>query len=142
MSLPEAERPPLDWRAHLASYERAWQRFAGHPDEQTLNVLRTGEEILIRELWKPGKFGLGQMVMTPGAQIAMTEAGHIPPEFLLRHKHGDWGDLDPEDKQANEQALRLGRRLLSRYATRRQTRLWAITEWDRSATTLLLPEEY
>lgn len=72
----------------------------------------------------------------------MTEAGHIPPEFLLRHKHGDWGDLDPEDKQVNEQAQRLGSRRLSRYATRRQERLWVITEWDRSATTRLLPEEY
>ena len=68
--------------------------------------------------------------------------GHIPPEFLLRHKHGDWGDLDPEDKHVNEEALRHGQRLLSAYHTRRSDKLWVITEWDRSVTTLLLPEEY
>lgn len=90
MPRPESDRPPIDWRTHLDAYQRAWQRFADHPDDQTLAVLQTGEEILVRELLKPGKFGLGQMVMTPGARIAMTEAGHIPPEFLLRHKHGDW----------------------------------------------------
>src|SRR5690349_18259051 len=93
----ESERRTPDWRDYLAAYERAWQQFHDRPSEQHLAVLHAGEEILIRELLKPGKFELGQMVMTPGAQIAMTEAGHIPPEFLLRHKHGDWGDLDPED---------------------------------------------
>jgi hypothetical protein len=69
-------------------------------------------------------------------------AAQLPAEFLLRHRHGDWGDLDPEDRRANERALRLGDRLLSSYRTRLDAKLWIITEWDRSATTLLLPEEY
>jgi hypothetical protein len=139
-----SERDPRrpDYRAYLAAYARAWQQFHDEPSEQHLAVLRAGEEILTRELLKPGKFALGQAVMTPGARDAMATAGHIPPEFLLRHKQGDWGELDDEDTRANEAALRHGSRLLSAYRTRLDDKLWVITEWDRSATTLLLPEEY
>ena len=86
---------------------------------------------MIRELLKPGTFELGQMAMTPGAQEIITTAGHIPPEFLLRHKHGDWGDLGPDDLVANERSLREGSRLFSHYHTRRDGGLWIITEWDR-----------
>ena len=80
--------------------------------------------------------------MSPDAQDAMETAGHIPPEFLLWHKHGVWGVLDEEDRQANEDALLHGSRFFSRYSTRRHCRCWVITEWDRSATTILLPKEY
>ena len=142
MPSSETDRRPPDWRAYLAAYDRAWRQHTERPTPQTFHLLQTGEEILIRELLKPGKFDLGQMVMTPGARDAMQSAGHIPPEFLLRHVHGDWGELDDEDKQANDEALLHGSRLLSAYRTRREDKLWAITEWDRSATTLLLPEEY
>ena len=80
--------------------------------------------------------------MTTGASEALLTAQHVPPEFLLRHKHGDWGNLCAEDQRENERSLRLGNRLLSAYQTRQEDQLWVITEWDRSATTLLLPEEY
>jgi hypothetical protein len=93
-------------------------------------------------LEQPGKFPLGLVVATPGALTAMAEAQHHPAEFLLRHKHGDWGELDPEDVQVNEDALRHDQRLLSAYRTRLDEQLWVITEWDRSVTTLLLPDEY
>ena len=62
-------------------------------------------------------------------------------EFLLRHHTGDWGDLDPEDVEANRAALHYGSRLLSSYDIGHQ-KLWIITEADRSTTTVLLPEEY
>ena len=80
--------------------------------------------------------------MTPGADMAMREARQVPLEFLLRHKHGDWGELCAEDRRENERALRVGSRLLSSYRTRNEDKLWIISEGDRSATTLLLPEEY
>jgi hypothetical protein len=35
-----------------------------------------------------------------------------------------------------------GSRLLSSYTARNGRRFWIITEWDRSVTTILLPEEY
>ena len=138
MPHPDHDRRSPDWRASVAAYERAWSRFSADPSEHHFGLLRTGEEILIRELSKPGKFELGVCLTTPGARDAMSEVGHAPPEFLLRHKHGDWGELDADDKRANDDALRSGGRLLSAYSTRLHAKLWIITEWDRSATTLLL----
>nr|MBA2637786.1 hypothetical protein [Solirubrobacterales bacterium] len=55
---------------------------------------------------------------------------------------GDWGEVDEEDKAANERSLKEGTRLLSAYHLKDGTKVWLITEADRSATTLLLPQEY
>jgi hypothetical protein len=66
----------------------------------------------------------------------------VPPEFLLRQTHGDWGELSAEDRRANERPLLHGSRLLSSYRTRTDETLWIITEWARSVTRLLLPQEY
>jgi hypothetical protein len=87
-------------------------------------------------------FELGRIVATPGALRALEAAGQQPAEFLDRHVSGDWGDLDDEDKQENEFSVRNGFRILSAYATSAGEKIWIITEADRSATTLLLPEEY
>lgn len=88
------------------------------------------------------RFPLGQVVATPRALRALQEAEQEPMEFMTRHVRGDWGELDDEDKQANERALREGLRILSVYHTSDGVRLYVITEWDRSVTTLLLPDEY
>lgn len=87
-------------------------------------------------------FSLGQIVATPGAIKALEEANQDAAEFLHRHVTGDFGEVDEEDRQANEQAITTGTRILSVYQTRNELRLWVITEADRSVTTLLLPEEY
>ncbi len=85
-------------------------------------------------------FPLGQMLMTPGV------GEQVPPSELLqalrRHARGDWGDLDPEDRAANDRALKEGARLLSAYHSKAGVKFWIITEADRSATTALLPSEY
>jgi hypothetical protein len=138
----EGERRPPDYRHYLAAFELARQRYRQEPTPHNREVLLAGELILYRELEKPGRFDLGQLVMTPGAGKAMRADGHIPPEFLLRHKHGDYGELDEEDRHANDQALVYGSRLFSSYTTRLNERLWVITESDRSVTTLLLPQDY
>lgn len=88
------------------------------------------------------RFPLGQTLITPGAQEAIREAGQLPLEFLLKHQAGDWGEVCEEDRRENELSLKEGFRLLSAYRTREGEKLWVITEWDRSATTILLPEEY
>ena len=136
----EPRRP--SYQELLSAYERARDVWERDPGPRTLAVLETGLAILVQELQRPSTFDLGQLVMTPGADLAMRAARQVPPEFLLRHKHGDWGDLPPEDLQENERALRVGSRLFSAYRTRTEEKLWVITEWDRSVTTLLLPEEY
>lgn len=86
-------------------------------------------------------FELGQVVATPGALAALEKAGQGPFEFLTRHVNQDWGDVSSKDKRENDYSLEHGFRLLSSYRTNAGDRLWIITEADRSATTLLLPEE-
>ena len=46
------------------------------------------------------------------------------------------------DKQLNDQSVKGDGRLFSSYEVNEQLKLWIITEWDRSVTTLLLPSEY
>ncbi|MBI3248851.1 MAG: hypothetical protein HYZ50_20300 [Deltaproteobacteria bacterium] len=87
-------------------------------------------------------FPLGRLVATPGALAALQDAQQSPLEFLTRHTRGDWGDLTPFDRQMNEQALVHGERLLSAYHLTTEVKIWIITEWDRSVTTILLPSEY
>lgn len=88
------------------------------------------------------KFRLGQVVATPGAVEALNDSGQTPFEFLSRHLAGEWGIVDDEDKQANNDALVHGERLLSAYLTKKSVKIWVITEADRSSTCLLLPDEY
>jgi hypothetical protein len=78
----------------------------------------------------------------PAAINAMKDAGESPLKLLKRHAHGDWGNLHPDDQRANELALRRDLRILSAYVLSTEERVWVITEADRSATTILLPEEY
>ena len=87
-------------------------------------------------------FPLGRIVATPGALAALERAKQPPTSFLARHAIGDWGELEPTDVAENEYSVAHGLRLLSSYRTDAGERLWIITEADRSATTLLLPEEY
>ncbi len=130
------------WRTPLRAFELARDAYVADPTPHNLWLAQHLGAILTEELLRPGRFELGQTVATIGAHNTLAEALHLPAEFLIQHKHGEWGDLDPEDRRENERALRLGGRLLSAYATRTGERLWVITEADRSATTLLLPEEY
>lgn len=87
-------------------------------------------------------FPLGQVVATPGALEAMRAASDEPTLYLLRHQTGDWGNLEEEDKAENEFSLTRDLRLFSAYYLKDGTKIWIITEADRSATTVLLPSEY
>ena len=90
------------------------------------------------EIMKP-RFPVGMTYATPGALALNVDL----TRYLHRHHCGDWGDeLCAEDKAANEQALKEGSRLLSCYRTPAGDRLYIITEWDRSVTTIMLPSEY
>ncbi|HYL15138.1 MAG TPA: hypothetical protein VEV41_19015 [Terriglobales bacterium] len=91
---------------------------------------------------RSGRFPLGRLLATPGALEALEKASQQPEEFLDRHANGDWGELDSHDAKENEFSLQRSLRLLSSYTTAAGDKLWIITEADRSATTLLLPEEY
>lgn len=88
------------------------------------------------------KFPLGQIVATPGALETLRDAGQTASFFLDRHIQGDWGTVGTEDWKLNDEALLSGERVLSAYTTLKGTRIWIITEADRSSTCVLLPEEY
>lgn len=88
------------------------------------------------------KFDLGKTVATPGAIAAMEKAKENPGKFLSRHASGDWGEMCDEDKKLNDESVTGGDRLMSAYLLADGTKVWVITEWDRSVTTILLPDEY
>jgi len=88
---------------------------------------------------------MGQLVWTRGVndQVAdNTDFAKFVSNCLKRHAAGDWGDLCQEDRAANSQALIHGGRLLSAYEHNGLPKIWVITEWDRSVTTVLFPSEY
>lgn len=89
-------------------------------------------------------FALGQIVATPGALEALAPVGGLQKalELIQRHVTGDWGALDEHDLAVNRQALASSGRIFSLYLLETGQRMYIITEWDRSYTTLLLPEEY
>ena len=93
------------------------------------------------------KFELGQVVATPGCLSVLEECGQSPAEFLKRHLRCEQGVPDSEDQERNAAALQDGGRILSAFNTTTGVKLWVITEAEdgnghRSATTLLLPDEY
>lgn len=86
------------------------------------------------------KFELGQVLITPGAyeELNLRDVA----SSLIRHASGDFGVVSEEDWALNEEAVENEGRILSAYRDRLDVKYWIITEWDRSATTILLPSEY
>ena len=91
-----------------------------------------------------GKFSLGKLVMTRAVHDKMN--GDIDfaigvLDSMEKYRGCDWGDLCESDKAENEQALKDGERILALYNIG-SDKIYIITEWDRSATTILFPYEY
>jgi hypothetical protein len=86
------------------------------------------------------KFRLGRILTTPHA-LEVIENDDIWAA-VSRHKAGDWGEVSAEDRGANDLSLVEGTRLLSVYRSAKGLKFWVITEADRSATTVLMPEDY
>jgi hypothetical protein len=87
-------------------------------------------------------FALGDAVITAGAKELLDRLSIDPAIFIARHVTGDWGELCEEDQQENERAVKKSGRVFSSYALPDNTKIWVITESDRSYTTILLPDEY
>jgi hypothetical protein len=91
------------------------------------------------------KFPLGQIMITRAINDRVAddiEFAKFVMNSLIRHTRGDWGDLCEEDKLLNDRAVINGERLLSAYESSDKTKIWIITEWNHSYTTLLFPEDY
>ena len=85
---------------------------------------------------------LGRLFASPGALKVLRAANVSVGDLLTRHLRCDWGDLTAEDRAQNDLALETGLRVLSSYALPGNGKVWIITEWDRSVTTVLLPDDY
>ncbi|WP_240613694.1 hypothetical protein [Pueribacillus theae] len=83
---------------------------------------------------------LGQVVLTKNAADKLKQ--EEVRDVLNRYINKDWGELDKEDWEANDHALENNGRILASYSLDENRKVWIITEWDRSATTILLPEDY
>jgi len=95
-------------------------------------------------------FHTGQIVASRGVYdlaCQNSDFARFIQKSLNRHVKGDWGNVDDEDKQTNDQSLKQDTRLVSAYNDDRFPKhgvatIWIITEADRSATTILFPDEY
>ena len=96
------------------------------------------------------KFTLGQTVMSRSIEDLVGVSDKFASfvfKCLFRHKACNWGDLDPKDQEANNLALEYGSRIISSYNILfsfgfDQSKVWIITEGDRSSTTILFPSDY
>lgn len=87
---------------------------------------------------------LGQLVMTRGIADAIDKNPVFEFEVhksFIRYLFYDWGELCQEDMDLNLEALRNGDRILALYETS-YGKIYIITEWDRSVTTILFAHEY
>jgi hypothetical protein len=91
---------------------------------------------------QPVLFDTGFIVRTPGAMSALIEGRITESRLIERHQRGDFGEMCADDLAANRQAIQAGGRVFSSYVIDPHTKVWVITEADRSVTTLLLPSEY
>lgn len=95
-------------------------------------------------MFKSDYFELGTQVITYGVNDAVAENTDFAIEVhnaMTRYCNKDWGDMDEEDKQMNDDALSTGNRIFAAYHTCKG-KIYIITEWDRSATTILFADEY
>ena len=91
-----------------------------------------------------GEFEGGQLVLTYGVNNAIAEDlkfSKFVLDSLQRHLAGDWGDMEGVDKEENNFSVDKHLRLFSSYRFD-SGKIWIITEADRSATTVLFPDEY
>ncbi|CAK3883508.1 Type I restriction endonuclease subunit M [Vibrio crassostreae] len=108
-----------------------------------LNIISTKEKMKVQTyVCTAQPFDLGKVVITQGIDALLREnIGASLRVCLMRHQNGDWGNMPIEDKISNDEATKTGERILSGYRLC-DKQIWIITEWDRSVTTVLLPNEY
>lgn len=87
-------------------------------------------------------FGIGRVIVTPGARAALADAREEHGRYLVRHKIGDWRETPADERERNSRAvLTQCDNILSHHRLKSGARLWVATEADRSQTTIFTPEE-
>lgn len=91
-------------------------------------------------------FEMGVIVVTRGVGDLMDENrdfAYFVGTSLVRYSHCEWGELVEDDRKANDAALFVDDRIMGSYENGEHPdwKIWIITEWDRSVTTILFPDE-
>ena len=91
-------------------------------------------------------FRLGRTVITKSISDVIEATPRFLDEInfaLARYVNGDWGELPEGDANSNDFAIKSSQpeRVFATYDTT-QGKIWIITEWDRSYTTILFPSDY
>ncbi len=151
---PATQESPEEYLAHVSIEHIVkdivlvlddFRRYEGMFDDEYKYyeaVLKEAEEAK-----KKDTFALGQLAMTRGV-ADLTEEDHGFSAFversMARYIRCDWGDTCAEDQESNNDAVAHGDRILAEYREKDHPdwRIWIITEWDRSVTTILFPDEY
>lgn len=121
----------MSWKKALGLAGLAWARRRKRGKKMSTKTIKI----------RGATFDAGVLLFTPGT-VALVEQGYNLLRPLGRHLRGDWGDLSEADKAENDLSVNRHLRILSAYQLDEDTRIWIITEADRSATTILLPSEY
>ena len=91
-------------------------------------------------------FELGQVVMTATINNAIADNEQFAKDIVRAvqmYTQADFSDMEyQEDIDMNYEAIKTGNdRIFATYNTC-EGKIYIITEWDRSATTILFPDEY
>lgn len=91
---------------------------------------------------------LGRLVMTASVAALVREQpalARMMGVWLARHARNDCPTLSDEDRAANAWSITAGERVLTSWPLGSEDdaeRVWILTEWDRSQTTVMLPSDY
>ena len=90
-------------------------------------------------------FKMGRLMATNGIVIKMDESPKFE-EFVRksinRFINQDWGEISQDDKNLNDSAVKNKDDMILGAYEEDNTRIFIKTEWDRSVTTILFPDEY
>ena len=80
---------------------------------------------------------LGEIIVHDSAALEVQQANQRVEEFLDRFRLGDYGDIDQETRQFNEEARKTGGDILGIYETCSGSIIWIIS--DGKTTEVVLP---
>jgi hypothetical protein len=140
------DREPIrlpTWKNVLADYQHAFDAYHANPGSLPRTAFLDRALLRLEDaVRQPGKFELGLVALSQGAIRELIAGKHLAEEFLIRHKNGDWGNVDAEEAGNNLYAIAREYRITSRYETRQGAELWVSTYGNRSVTHLFTRQEH
>ena len=87
---------------------------------------------------------LGRVFLSAGASALVDKKQLTPKSYLWMHQRGYWGFVREHDRISNVRSMKRQKgRVFSAYCAGKSNRkIWVITDFSKSTTTMMLPEEY